>query len=191
MPSIRQDAWSHGEDVRLAETVLRHIGEGSTQLAAFKEAGNLLSRTPAACGFRWNSAVRKQFAGEMKEAKEKRAEYKKWRKKPNAQAESDRSAQSRSLETSHSGPFIDQMIGFLSELKSDSGSKLSENAKIQMDRLKSENRMLDEAYRRLEKEYAGVKKNYVSLLRVLKIVDQARAKMPKGEEKEVGGNQVL
>jgi hypothetical protein len=45
----------------LAEVVLRYIREGSTQLKAFEEVGERLSRTSAACGFRWNSFVRKQF----------------------------------------------------------------------------------------------------------------------------------
>ncbi|GGL44829.1 hypothetical protein [Sporolactobacillus putidus] len=185
MPSIRQDAWSHTEDVRLAETILRHIGEGSTQLAAFREAGGLLSRTPAACGFRWNSSVRKQFEKEMKEAKERRREYKKHKKTPTAQVETEISAESPFSETSVSEPFIDQMIRFLSQLKTGSSSKLSHDMKTQLDRLKTENRMLDEAYRRLEKEYSGMKKNYASLLNVLKIVDQARAQMPQREERKV------
>jgi len=56
----RQDAWSHEEDVLLAETVLQYIREGKTQLAAFEEVGRQLRRTAAACGFRWNAEVRKR-----------------------------------------------------------------------------------------------------------------------------------
>ena len=33
----RQDAWTHENDVLLAETVLRHVREGSTQLNAFEK----------------------------------------------------------------------------------------------------------------------------------------------------------
>ena len=54
MTSSRQDAWTHDEDLLLAEIVLRHIREGGTQLAAFEEVGKKLTRTSAACGFRWN-----------------------------------------------------------------------------------------------------------------------------------------
>ena len=54
MPGSRQDAWTQDEDLILAEIVLRHIREGSTQLIAFEEVGKKLVRTPAACGFRWN-----------------------------------------------------------------------------------------------------------------------------------------
>nr|WP_091270221.1 RsfA family transcriptional regulator [Alteribacillus persepolensis] len=57
----RQDAWSADEDIMLAEIVLRHVREGSTQLAAFQEAGEKLSRTAAACGFRWNACIRKKY----------------------------------------------------------------------------------------------------------------------------------
>jgi len=61
MSPTRQDAWSQDEDLLLAEVVLRHIREGGTQLQAFEEVGKQLTRTSAACGFRWNSYVRKQY----------------------------------------------------------------------------------------------------------------------------------
>ncbi|HDX9576592.1 TPA: RsfA family transcriptional regulator [Bacillus pseudomycoides] len=69
MATTRQDAWTDDEDLLLAEVVLRHIREGGTQLSAFKEVGRHLSRTPAACGFRWNSYVRKQYKERIEEAK--------------------------------------------------------------------------------------------------------------------------
>ena len=61
MSTVRQDAWTNDEDLILAEVVLRHIREGSTQLAAFEEVAEKLNRTPAACGFRWNSTIRKKY----------------------------------------------------------------------------------------------------------------------------------
>lgn len=36
---VRQDAWTDEDDLLLAETVLRHVREGSTQLNAFEEVG--------------------------------------------------------------------------------------------------------------------------------------------------------
>lgn len=39
MTAVRQDAWSAEDDLILAEITLRHIREGSTQLAAFEEVG--------------------------------------------------------------------------------------------------------------------------------------------------------
>lgn len=72
MTNSRQDAWSQDEDVLLAETVLRYIREGKTQLEAFKEVGKRLSRTPAACGFRWNASIRKQYQQAVQLAKKDR-----------------------------------------------------------------------------------------------------------------------
>lgn len=65
----RQDAWTKDEDILLAEIVLRHIRSGKTQLEAFKKAGEALSRTPAACGFRWNASLRKQHTEAINSAK--------------------------------------------------------------------------------------------------------------------------
>ncbi|WP_226037925.1 RsfA family transcriptional regulator [Aquibacillus saliphilus] len=72
MNNMRQDAWSQDEDLLLAETVLRYIREGKTQLEAFKEVGKRLSRTPAACGFRWNASIRKQYQKAIQMAKKDR-----------------------------------------------------------------------------------------------------------------------
>ncbi|MDT9755561.1 RsfA family transcriptional regulator [Heyndrickxia coagulans] len=76
MPAVRQDAWTQEEDLLLSDIVLRHIREGSTQLRAFEEAGKRMNRTAAACGFRWNSYVRKQYASEIEAAKKERKERK-------------------------------------------------------------------------------------------------------------------
>ncbi|MUK89542.1 RsfA family transcriptional regulator [Ornithinibacillus sp. L9] len=72
MNATRQDAWTEDEDVILAETVLRYIREGKTQLEAFKEVAKQLSRTSAACGFRWNATIRKQYQEAIQQAKEDR-----------------------------------------------------------------------------------------------------------------------
>jgi prespore-specific regulator len=77
MPLTRQDAWSQDEDLLLAEVVLRNIREGGTQLKAFEEVGKQLTRTAAACGFRWNSYVRKQYKAGIELAKKQRKEAKK------------------------------------------------------------------------------------------------------------------
>ncbi|MCA0969976.1 RsfA family transcriptional regulator [Halobacillus litoralis] len=76
MPKVRQDAWSHEDDLLLAETVLRHIREGSTQLKAFDEVGDVLNRTSAACGFRWNAEVRQKYEQAVELAKKQRKEKK-------------------------------------------------------------------------------------------------------------------
>ncbi|MFS1519590.1 RsfA family transcriptional regulator [Bacillus sp. SCS-151] len=74
MGAKRQDAWKQDEDLLLAEVVLRHIREGGTQLSAFEEVGKRLSRTASACGFRWNSFVRKQYKTGIELAKKQRKE---------------------------------------------------------------------------------------------------------------------
>ncbi|MFB5677302.1 RsfA family transcriptional regulator [Paenibacillus terreus] len=72
MTAVRQDAWSAEDDLILAEVTLRHIREGGTQLAAFEEVGQKISRTAAACGFRWNSCVRKRYEEAISIAKAQR-----------------------------------------------------------------------------------------------------------------------
>lgn len=68
----RQDAWTDENDLILAETVLRHVREGSTQLNAFEEVGDSLNRTSAACGFRWNAVVRHNYEQALQLAKKQR-----------------------------------------------------------------------------------------------------------------------
>ena len=72
MVKVRQDAWVEENDTLLAETVLRHVREGSTQLSAFEEVGDALNRTAAACGFRWNAVVRQSYDQELEDAKKER-----------------------------------------------------------------------------------------------------------------------
>lgn len=80
MNVVRQDAWSADDDLILAEVTLRHIREGSTQLAAFEEVGQRIGRTAAACGFRWNSFVRKNYEASIQIAKAQRQKRAKNRK---------------------------------------------------------------------------------------------------------------
>jgi prespore-specific regulator len=77
MVASRQDAWTDDDDLVLAEVTLRHIREGGTQLAAFEEVGQRLGRTAAACGFRWNSTVRKRYDAAIAIAKGQRQQLKK------------------------------------------------------------------------------------------------------------------
>lgn len=72
MVKVRQDAWMEENDILLADTVLRHVREGSTQLSAFEEVGDALNRTAAACGFRWNAVVRRDYEKELEDAKKER-----------------------------------------------------------------------------------------------------------------------
>ena len=72
----RRDIWTHEHDELLKDTVLYHIQNGSTQLKAFKDVATKLHRTAAACGFRWNSDVRKKVEHEIRQAKATRIKNK-------------------------------------------------------------------------------------------------------------------
>lgn len=72
----RKDSWDIEADLLLAQTVLQHIETGSTQLKAFEEASEKLNRSKAACGFRWNSSLRKQYEKDIEEAKRTRSQNK-------------------------------------------------------------------------------------------------------------------
>lgn len=72
----RKDKWLTSEDILLAKTVISHISKGSTQINAFDTVADALNRTPAACGFRWNSEVRKDYMNEIRQAKTERSKLK-------------------------------------------------------------------------------------------------------------------
>jgi prespore-specific regulator len=74
--AVRNDSWKQDDDKILADTVLMHIREGSTQLVAFETAAERLQRTSAACGFRWNADVRKRYESDIKQAKIQRQNLK-------------------------------------------------------------------------------------------------------------------
>lgn len=75
MKKTRQDAWSEEEDKVLKEIVLQFIRAGKTQLEAFQHAGESLARTPAACGFRWNATIRKEYLAAIENAKKERNQH--------------------------------------------------------------------------------------------------------------------
>jgi prespore-specific regulator len=64
----RKDSWTDQDDTILAQVVIKHASTGSTQLAAFKEVAERIGRSSSACGFRWNSEVRKQYDDAFKQA---------------------------------------------------------------------------------------------------------------------------
>lgn len=57
----RKDSWNPGDDSLLSKLVLEYIRTGKTQLQAFEKVSEMLGRTAAACGFRWNSTLRHNF----------------------------------------------------------------------------------------------------------------------------------
>src|SRR5699024_9384204 len=164
MAKVRQDAWSHEDDLLLAETVLRHIREGSTQLNAFEEVGDELNRTSAACGFRWNAEVRNKYIDAIELAKRQRKERKRAQA---AQMKKDLSTRSYTphvnkqstlvMEPSESSDMtLDGVIHFLQSLQKDyyaSNQSIKKAEKIQ-----EENKQLHEDISVLEKELSVTKK---------------------------------
>lgn len=77
--TMRKDGWNDEKDKILAEIVVDCIKSSRTQLDGFEKASEQLGKTSAACGFRWNSEVRKRYEEEVKEAKSESRKSKKLR----------------------------------------------------------------------------------------------------------------
>jgi prespore-specific regulator len=160
MSSNRQDAWSQDEDVILAEVVLRHIREGGTQLKAFEEVGRKLSRTSAACGFRWNSFVRKQYKSGIELAKKQRKQAKK-HAPPLKKLPQETTFQTDIGENVHDHFSMSSMIQYLQK---------AEEAVSNEARVKLENEQLQEQISQLTHQFEQVEselKEYKSKLSLL------------------------
>ncbi|WP_059170037.1 RsfA family transcriptional regulator [Bacillus sp. FJAT-27445] len=178
MSSTRQDAWTADEDLLLAEVILRNIREGGTQLQAFEEVGRQLSRTPAACGFRWNSHVRKQYRAGIEHAKKLRKEGKKQSVQevkndppvPMAKEEENRGSGGGS-------PYdFKAILSYLGQLYEAAGNSVSNADGYKQGLARIEE--LEHENERLLKELIQVRDDYQSLLEIL---DKARA-MVTGKE---------
>lgn len=127
MSKKRQDAWRQDEDALLADIILSHIQAGKTQLEAFKKAGARLSRTPAACGYRWNASLRQQYIAEIDTARQIKSSQRTSESPPSFKIEE------KSLE---------QAIQFLKQLKNHSGQQLDEDERQELIRLREQNKQL-------------------------------------------------
>ncbi|MGG3736447.1 RsfA family transcriptional regulator [Aeribacillus pallidus] len=161
MTGARQDAWTQDEDLLLAEVVLRHIREGSTQLKAFEEVGKKLSRTPAACGFRWNSYVRKQYQSGIELAKKRRKELKK---------ETSQRKEETALATSSLS--ISQIITYLKKIESDISSvqKIQEEKsqlQYKYNQLQEENKKLHQENEQLIEKLETLSEDYRIMLNLM------------------------
>ncbi|MGI8316040.1 RsfA family transcriptional regulator [Halobacillus mangrovi] len=193
MPKVRQDAWSHEDDLLLAETVLRHIREGSTQLKAFDEVGDVLNRTSAACGFRWNAEVRQKYEQAVELAKKQRKEKKRKEAKQQPvyqevshttnyrpeQAEEFVAQQAEKQEpisyqipaaSNHDQDInLTQVIRYLKDLQKE--TKVSDSVKEQIAYLENENKILTEQNRQLNRQLESMSEDYQSLIQIM---DRAR-----------------
>jgi prespore-specific regulator len=188
MPLTRQDAWSQDEDLLLAEVVLRNIREGGTQLKAFEEVGKQLSRTAAACGFRWNSYVRKQYKSGIELAKKQRKEAKK-QAKPQEKAEEDAAPVSKvenpvpAPKERQSNLSIEAVKQYLDDLYEKAGAANSQDAEKEKIRglekqiyyLSAENEKLETKLRSMEEDYRAL----------IDIMERAKKRVgPKSDEKQ-------
>lgn len=172
MAGSRQDGWSQDEDLYLAEVVLRHIREGGTQLKAFEEVGKGLSRTSAACGFRWNSFVRKQYKDGIEVAKKVRKELKKAKIFADEEIPQITQAELANDQSEMANPklTLDTIIHYLTELK-DSLAQHSFSSQQELihehNQLKKHADDLTEQRDILEKKYKQMSDDYHALVGVL------------------------
>ncbi|MFD2704907.1 RsfA family transcriptional regulator [Salibacterium lacus] len=186
MTGFRQDAWSTDEDIMLAEIVLRHVREKSTQLAAFQEAADKLSRTAAACGFRWNACIRKKYEKAVELAKMRRSGNDEEEKEdvedikhPSAEesnqgvqepvkrgaAENDEEGLKHQLQETIS--FLKGLSDVLEE-RGDNGEALA----AKKEAMEAENKKLEAELERIKQEFMQLRQDYKALMDVM---DKARA----------------
>lgn len=165
MVSTRQDAWTQEEDLLLAEVVLRCIREGGTQLQAFEEVGRKLSRTAAACGFRWNSAIRKQYKNGIEVAKKQRKKAKHAIHHANTLPEKEKQPKEETTESNL--PFnFDEVVTYLRSLyqkATDQNVQSTEDLEKLVDQAKEQ----EEAYKSLLAAYHQLEDEYKELIAFL------------------------
>lgn len=189
MSTTRQDAWTQDEDLLLAEVVLRHIRDGGTQLQAFEEVGKRLSRTAAACGFRWNSIVRKQYKSGIELAKKQRKEQK--NHASNLVVNNDKSIEKKDVISAAFKTFeqkedlsFETVINYIKDLYEKAGKYTGEEENIAKydDKIKEmEKKMfyLAAENEKLAKELNAVKEDYRALI---EIMERARKMVVLQEE---------
>jgi prespore-specific regulator len=203
MSAIRQDAWSDDDDLILAEVTLRHIREGSTQLSAFEEVGERIGRTAAACGFRWNSYVRKKYEAAIQIAKAQRQKRTQIRKGATASVSvlsavsssslleaGEASLGARSDAYSDDSISIDAVIRFLRQWKNtyqDMTRHIRQLERELQDRIdeasgyRKENERLNKQVSEVQTDYRVVNDDYKALIQIM---DRARKMAFLTEEEE-------
>ncbi|WP_223070292.1 RsfA family transcriptional regulator [Paenibacillus caui] len=198
MTAVRQDAWSAEDDLILAEVTLRHIREGSTQLTAFEEVGERIGRTAAACGFRWNSCVRKRYESAIQVAKAQRQKRNYLKKQPTPSNVAIAGLASPDLEEglyksesiTEESISIEAVIRFLkswkNSLQDNSRQRKSLEKQLQekdqeIALLKEENDRLSHQVNEVQTDYRVVNDDYKALIQIM---DRARRLAFLSEEEE-------
>ena len=201
MSAVRQDAWTDEDDLILAEVTLRHIREGSTQLAAFDEVGEKIGRTGAACGFRWNSYVRKKYEAAIQIAKAQRQKRNQMKKQHAVHNTASPVAVISNMDGANGSLIkgeamteetlsIDAIIRFLRLWKGNyqemarqikTMEKERQELQEELNRLKQENEQLNKQVNEVEIDYKTVNDDYKALIRIM---DRARKMAFLAEEPE-------
>lgn len=186
MSIARQDAWTQDEDVLLAEVVLRHIREGSTQLNSFEEVGKNLSRTAAACGFRWNSHVRKQYKSGIELAKIQRKENKKLpliEKEEVVSTVTETSVDIPQLQLTNSTITMQDVVQYLTRVAEQTLNDSRDRQLItqEYDKLLRENEKLKNDNKKLFEKLSSVEDDYNTLLQIM---ERARKLIVLEEDKK-------
>jgi len=184
MTAIRQDAWTADDDLILAEVTLRHIREGGTQLAAFEEVGEKIGRTSAACGFRWNSCVRKKYEAAIQLAKSQRQKRNYLKKQPvGAQVASIALTDQEDLmkvDMTEDSLSMDMVLRFLRQWKTNYQELTRQVKQMEREldqkeelllRLRSENEVLSKQVNEVQTDYRTVNDDYKALIQIM---DRAR-----------------
>lgn len=197
MTTVRQDAWSVEDDLILAEVTLRHIREGGTQLSAFEEVGERIGRTSAACGFRWNSCVRKKYEEAISIAKAQRQKRSYYKKQPAAAGlqlasltTTDDLGYFKIEGTSEETLSMDAVIRFLRQWKGtvqENGRQLKMLEKElrekddELNQLRILNERLSKQVNEVQSDYRVVNDDYRALIQIM---DRARRLAFLNEEEE-------
>lgn len=189
MTAVRQDAWSPDDDLILAEVTLRHIREGSTQLGAFEEVGERIGRTSAACGFRWNSCVRKRYEDAIQIAKQQRQKRNYLKKQtivatPHVSSivvfETDERGLKQESSSIEEGLSVDAVIRFLRGWKTTYQDltrqikwfeKELKDKEEELYRLRDQNERLSKEVNNVQTDYRAVNDDYKTLIQIM---DRAR-----------------
>jgi prespore-specific regulator len=137
--ATRSDAWTPKDDEHLATLVLYHIKTGSTQLRAFEDAANRLGRTAAACGYRWNGVVRKNYRNEIEESKLDRKKS----QKANNPFMDNTSSQIVQVEPANSSDSMKEVIRFLETYDTHYQKLLKQMGILEQEKQSLKHRVLD------------------------------------------------
>lgn len=186
MVANRQDAWTTEDDLLLAEVTLRHIREGGTQLSAFEEVAERMGRTPAACGFRWNSYVRKKYVQAIAIAKAQRQKNKQNRSYYSKKASTGESAPFKMDTTIEEQVSFDSIIQFLKNLKAREQEWMKEMRALEQNLKEKEEevRRLREENEKMKEEYSSAKTVSDDYRTLVQIMDRARKIAILGTEQE-------